>query len=275
MNEKKYEYELSIITVTYNAEKELEKTITSILSQKLENNCKIQYIIQDGLSKDGTLSVVEKHRFDFEKNGISLLVYSERDQGIYDAMNKGIQKATGKWICLLNAGDVFHDSTCLSNLLFFLSDCNADIVYADYCRINSYGKRYVIIPKLNQLSKTMIFCHQATIVHKRVYEKKKYNIQYDLVSDYDFFLNCYIDGKVFQHFKCFLIDYDLNGQSAINMVNAYKEIYLVRKNNCACGNNCIEKIVYILGLLKRRFLAIIPPWIRWPITFFVHNLLHK
>ena len=270
-----HEYELSIITVTFNAENELKKTIASICAQNFKKTSKIQYIIQDGLSKDQTLPVVENSRTFIESKGIFLSVFSEKDDGIYDAMNKGIQKAEGKWICLLNAGDIFHDFHCLSALLDFLKKNDADIVYADYCRVNPYGLRFVKIPKLCQLQNEMIFCHQATIVKKSVYSEIVYDVQYKFVADYDFFLKCYQKGKSFNYFKCYLIDYDLNGESANNMVNTYKEIYKVKKNNQINNINLIANLCYMIGIVKRRILGVMPQGIRWSITNLIHKLLDK
>ena len=90
----------SIITVTYNAEKVLEDTIQSVITQSYKN---VEYIIVDGGSKDGTLGIIEKYR-----QHIAHLV-SEPDKGLYDAMNKGIGLATGDYLCFLNAGDELHE----------------------------------------------------------------------------------------------------------------------------------------------------------------------
>ena len=90
----------SVITVTYNAEKVLEDTIQSVISQTYHH---VEYIIIDGASKDGTMAIVNRYR-----DRISRVV-SEPDKGLYDAMNKGIALATGDYLCFLNAGDSFHE----------------------------------------------------------------------------------------------------------------------------------------------------------------------
>lgn len=94
----------SIITVTYNAEKVLEDTIQSIVTQSYKN---VEYIIVDGGSTDGTLTIVNKY-----KEHIHTIV-SEPDKGLYDAMNKGIKLATGDYLCFLNAGDGLHEDDTL------------------------------------------------------------------------------------------------------------------------------------------------------------------
>ena len=94
----------SIITVTYNAEAVLEDTIQSVISQTYHH---VEYILVDGASKDGTLSIIDRYR-----DRITRIV-SEPDKGLYDAMNKGIRLATGDYLCFLNAGDSFHEDDTL------------------------------------------------------------------------------------------------------------------------------------------------------------------
>ena len=98
---------ISVITVCYNAENNLERTILSVLNQTYSN---IEYIIIDGGSTDGTIDLIKKYA--------DKITYwqSETDKGIYDAMNKGIQKATGEWINFMNAGDLFSSTTILQQM---------------------------------------------------------------------------------------------------------------------------------------------------------------
>jgi glycosyltransferase involved in cell wall biosynthesis len=118
---------VSIITITYNSAQTIEDTIQSVLSQDYSD---IEYIIVDGASKDGTLEIIERYR-----NSISTVI-SERDKGIYDAMNKGVQKATGDVIGILNSDDFYADTSVISDLVRTMqlagSDaCYADLVYVD------------------------------------------------------------------------------------------------------------------------------------------------
>lgn len=102
----------SIITVTYNAEAVLEDTIQSVISQTYHH---VEYIIVDGASKDGTLSIIDRY-----KDRITRIV-SEPDKGLYDAMNKGIRLATGDYLCFLNAGDSFHEDDTLQQMVHSIS----------------------------------------------------------------------------------------------------------------------------------------------------------
>ena len=100
---------ISIVTVCYNAVAVIEKTIQSVLSQTYRN---IEYIVIDGASTDGTIDVLKKYQ-----TKISCFI-SEPDEGIYDAMNKGLKIATGEWICFMNAGDFFYDTEVLNSMHF-------------------------------------------------------------------------------------------------------------------------------------------------------------
>ena len=106
---------VSIITITYNAERFLERTILSVMAQKAPN---VEYIVIDGASTDGTLDIIKR----YEKQITSWI--SEPDQGLYDAMNKGLHRATGQYVWFMNAGDELYDSQTLpaSNAFCALSN---------------------------------------------------------------------------------------------------------------------------------------------------------
>ena len=113
----------SIITVTYNAEKVLEDTIQSVIAQTYHH---IEYIIVDGASKDGTLSIINRYRSHIHT------VVSEPDKGLYDAMNKGIALASGDYLCFLNAGDCFHEDDTLQQMVHTINGNELpDILYGE------------------------------------------------------------------------------------------------------------------------------------------------
>jgi glycosyltransferase involved in cell wall biosynthesis len=113
---------VSIITITYNSAETIEDTIQSVLSQDYPN---VEYIIVDGASKDSTLEIVERYRSSISK------IISERDKGIYDAMNKGVTLATGDVIGILNSDDFYADSKVVSDIVRTMQSANSDACYAD------------------------------------------------------------------------------------------------------------------------------------------------
>lgn len=123
---------ISVITVSYNAVTSIEKTMLSVLNQIYD---RVEYIIIDGGSVDGTLEVIQKY--------VDRLGYwvSEPDKGIYDAMNKGILNASGDWIIFMNCGDIFVDDNVLYSLFFGKKYENVDVLYGDALEVDSNGRR--------------------------------------------------------------------------------------------------------------------------------------
>ena len=118
---------VSIVTISYNAAREIEATIRSVLCQTFSD---LEYIFVDGKSKDDTLSIISNYEAQLVSRGIACQVVSEPDRGIYDAMNKGIRLARGQWVLMLNAGDVLAHERVLENF-FGAQTYSADIVYGD------------------------------------------------------------------------------------------------------------------------------------------------
>lgn len=149
---------ISIITICYNCMDDLRMTVESVISQHYPDR---EYIIIDGGSTDGTLDVIHQYR-----EHISSYV-SEPDNGIYDALNKGIRMATGEWILCLNAGDVFTDENTLNNV-FAHSDLDAySVIYSD-CLVRSRDHR-IVRATMNR-SKGLVH-HQNAIYRKALHDE--------------------------------------------------------------------------------------------------------
>lgn len=170
---------LSVITVCYNAECEIESTIKSIIPFVNES---VEYIIIDGKSIDGTLGIIHRYRA-YISNCVS-----EPDKGIYDAMNKGINCAKGRWILFINDGDLLLR---IPSALFDKTNWNYDAIA---CSVLSENKR-VLSPNYNKC----IMIHN-TIPHQGLFYNKfitipQFDISYKIYSDYDYNLYMYKNGK--------------------------------------------------------------------------------
>ncbi len=176
---------ISIITVVYNGEKYLEETIQSVINQTYDN---VEYIIIDGGSTDGTLDIIKKYE---EK--IDYWV-SEKDSGIYDAMNKGVTLCSGDIIGIVNADDFIYRDT-LQNVAKFFSDTDAMFTFGQLDLADEDGKVFDTAKSIGidnikyKLFRHMPFLHPTMFVKKEVYEKLGlYNTRYKLSADYDFTL---------------------------------------------------------------------------------------
>jgi glycosyltransferase involved in cell wall biosynthesis len=205
---------ISVVTVVYNGEAEIEQTVLSVLRQKYRN---IEYVLIDGQSTDGTMMLLEKYR-----NQVSALI-SEKDKGIYDAMNKGVSYCSGDWIIFLNSGDRFLSDDALS---FFDKpiDSRADILYGD--ALVQYHTFQKILPKepIENIWKGMPFCHQATFVRAALLRKRPFDLRYRLSSDFNFFYQEYKSGSKFSSISSIICFFDYTkGASVENSLTSTRE----------------------------------------------------
>jgi len=185
---------ISIITVAYNAEKSIEDTIQSVLSQTYSN---IEYIIVDGNSTDTTLDICNKY-----KNKISTLI-SEKDEGIYDAMNKGVALATGDVIGVLNADDFYIDDRVIDKVVSKFSKENCDGLYANLVYVDGNDTSKVTRTwlsgdyKENSFMKGWMPPHPTFFVKTECYKKfGNYSLELKSAADYELMLRMIHKHKI-------------------------------------------------------------------------------
>lgn len=181
---------MTVVTVVRNGEHYLEKTIQSVIDQTYDA---VELIIIDGGSTDGTLDIIRRYDPQIEYWS------SEPDKGIYDAMNKGIDRATGEWIIFLNAGDMFADIDILSNIIKDIPS-DAEIVYGDHQEV--YGNGYSatrVASTISDLWKGMPFSHQAMFVKTSLLRQRRFNVSSRISADYEFIYMLYQQRRLFHH----------------------------------------------------------------------------
>lgn len=177
---------ISIITPTYNSAKTISRTIESIISQ---NYADLEYIVIDGVSSDGTQDIVLRY-----KDKINIKLISEKDDGIYDAMNKGIKMATGDIIGILNSDDFYANDNVLSDIAEAFKDPGIDAVYGDISyfgsdinKVTRYWKAGEY--KESKLNNGWAIPHPSLFLRKSVYDKcGLFNISLGIAADYEFIL---------------------------------------------------------------------------------------
>ena len=215
---------LSIITVVYNSFKTIRDSINSVLSQSYKN---FEYIIIDGGSNDGTLDVICEYR-----NNIDILI-SERDNGIYDALNKGIKVATGDVIGILHADDVYFNENTLSDInKTFSNKITLDGVYGNllYTKQNDLSKiqRYWRSKEFNK--NLLIFGwmppHPTLFLKKEVFVKFGiYNTKFKISADYDFILRIFTKKLEIKHLQSVVCKMRLGGKSNVKFTNILIKSY--------------------------------------------------
>jgi glycosyltransferase involved in cell wall biosynthesis len=163
---------ISIITVVFNNKRYIERAILSVLNQTYKN---IEYIVVDGGSTDGTLDIIEKHR-----NEINYFI-SEPDRGLYDAMNKGIKKASGDWVIMLNSDDHYVSNDAIRRVAEVLDNSGKNFYYFTMVHEMPNGEKRTYKHPINWLNKFKLW-YSAYIPHMTLFVMKK---QYDEIGLYD------------------------------------------------------------------------------------------
>ena len=225
---------ISLITVAYNSAKTIADTINSVRAQSYPD---IEYVIIDGASSDETLQLINSSNYP----GIVLI--SEPDKGIYDAMNKGVEIATGEVVGILNSDDVYQDSEVIKDVMtYFISDPDLDILYGDLVYVKSDDLSKVVRKWKSRSTYPNFFEHANVPPHPTLFLKKqvytqvgRFDLRYKLAADYEFML------RVFKKFNFksryvprLMVKMILGGatnKNLKNILNGNKEIILAWRHN--------------------------------------------
>ena len=207
---------ISVVTVVYNDVDHIESTIKSVISQTYPH---IEYIVIDGGSTDGTVDIIKKY-----KNSIAYFI-SEKDNGIYDAMNKAINAANGEWISFINSWDSFYSNDVIEKIFSNRFKNGVDVIYGDVCLITVDGNLIKTFGKLKPDMVPFNLCHQSTFTKTRLLKKYKYDTSYRIAADMDFFNKINKnENSIFEYIPIIIANYECgHGTSANNLWKKYSE----------------------------------------------------
>lgn len=196
---------LSVLVVSLNAGEDLLRTVQSALSQK---NASFEVLVKDGGSTDGSIEKLPKDE--------RLRVVSQKDTGIYNAMNQAVGYAQGDWVLYMNCGDTFYDEDVLNKIEAFCAGIPAQlycIVYGDcYTENRDLFVRYPdVFDDYVCLTKTL--CHQATVYPRRLLQQRGFQEQYKIAADYECYVHAYSQGCKMLHIPLVVVRYQGNGAS--------------------------------------------------------------
>ena len=176
----------SVITVCFNAGDKLKNTLENILSEDFDD---YEIIVKDGLSTDGSLELIPKDE--------KIKVFSEKDSGIYDAMNKAVERASGEYVIFMNCGDEFYDKDVLKKTSAFIKDNDGARIY--------YGDAYFVsaketITQPGEITESICYRHmpnhQSCFFDRTLWDGDALDTAYKIRADYDFFLRCFFEKNI-------------------------------------------------------------------------------
>ena len=245
---------ITIITVTYNAESVLQRTLDSVCTQTYKD---IEHLIIDGASKDETVQMAESYKAQVP---YKVVIRSEPDQGLYDAMNKGLHKATGDYLIFLNAGDALHANDTLETVSQLSSNSPA-VIYGDTSIVDSEG-RFLHLRRLRppkqltwkSFKQGMLVCHQAFYVRTDIAQQEDYDLLYRHSADVDWCIRVMKRAEQ-QHLplvntNAILADFMEGGNTTQNHRASLKERYQVMCHHYGT----IQTILLHLWFLARTLL---------------------
>jgi len=235
---------LSVITIVYNNVRDIERTMLSVLNQTYQN---IEYILIDGLSNDGTKDIIYKY-----KDRLAQFI-SEKDKGIYDAMNKGLALATGDYVLFMNSGDEIYALETVSAI--FATAPNADIYYGETEMYNdaweSLGQRRHHVPETFDWHS---FKHGMSISHQAFYVKRSlavpYDLQYKFSADIDWIIRVSKNASSIINTHSYVAKYLVGGISKQKHFASLKERFRIFTRHYGFIPNVVNHLWIAANLIR-------------------------
>lgn len=227
---------ISIITVSLNEAQSLKITIDSVVQQDYINK---EFIIIDGGSRDESLEIIKSNKSHIKK------FVSEPDNGIYYAMNKGVDLATGDYTIFMNSGDLFYESNTISKV--FSNTTNKDVIYGNTLWKFYGNNRLIKASNLANLRYELPFNHQSVFVKTSLIKKFKFNTAYKFIADFEFFNKLYKANNSFQYFDLPISECDGHGVS-----NNYQNKSIIDKERALIIGEFSNFLFITKTMLKRK-----------------------
>jgi glycosyltransferase involved in cell wall biosynthesis len=246
---------VSVITICYNRKGTIEQSIKSVLNQDYPN---IEYIVIDGNSSDGTQDIIESHQ-----DKIAQYI-SEPDNGMYDAINKGLNMATGDIVGLMHSDDVFYDTTVISKIVgVFKNNPDTDAIYGNGIYVTNDEEQKIVRNRIGgeydykRLKKGWLPLHPTVYIRKSIIEKYgKYDVSFKIASDTEFLLRYLFKHKIsITYLNTYIVKMRMGGLST-NYKRAFevlKEDYKIYKFHQISGIRAVfqKKILALMQYMKK------------------------
>lgn len=200
----------TVVTVVFNGEQSIAKTVESVLNQSYSP---YEYLIFDGCSSDSTVSIVKSYEQAFREKNVNFRVVSEKDSGIYNAMNKGIRQAAGDFISFLNCGD-WYETDALENINAFYAEGAFDLTYGGLHYIKPDG---TVTDKMSRLDTFPVssrhWNHPSMFLKREIYKKYGFDEKFRAYADFNLYLKLRRDGTVIRVIPRIITNFMADGVS--------------------------------------------------------------
>jgi len=253
---------VSIITISYNSEKTIRRTIDSILDQTYRN---LEYIIVDGKSNDGTVDIIKEYADTFAEKNIKYKWITEKDNGIADAFNKGLKLVTGDLIAMLNSDDWYEENT-IDNVVRYHCSENADFYYGNIYmhEEDGSGKRLLEGKEFSDqvVKYVMPINHPTMFVTKKVVlTNGEYSSKYKYAMDYDYVLRMHNKGFKGRHIGSLIVNMQDGGAHQANYYETLKEVNYISVSHG--GNRVIAYLLRNYTFLNQKIFRFpLAKWLR-------------
>ncbi|WNC71202.1 glycosyltransferase family 2 protein [Thalassotalea psychrophila] len=245
----KLQPKISIVTVVFNGDKQLQHTINSIVEQTYKN---IEFIIVDGKSTDNTPLIIEKNKANIDQ------VICDQDLGIYDAMNKGVSLATGDYINFMNCGDSYYNNSVIEDVFNYIHshDKNPhgfDVIYGDHnvqgSRVNDGINK---AKSIHYLSQGMVCCHQSTFFKSDILKQCPYSLNFASAGDYELYCHLkHLKAKFFKLPNLVVANYAAGGVSDVQRVSSLQNSKIAYQQYFPLS--VLDKIKWLYRLTRAYF----------------------
>lgn len=230
---------ISVITICYNEEKGIERTLKSVLHQTYKN---YEYVVKDGGSTDSTNKIVESYRPYFEKKGCKFIHIQNRDAGIYDAMNIAQNYCSGKWLNYMNAGDCFYNAEVLQEIFEYKNYDTVDILYGHtLCELEK-GYSYIIKNNHYKIREGIGISQQVCFYKKEILQQRNFLTKYKILGDFEYLFYAINAGLAIKPVNIIVAKYNRQGISSMNTYVSFLEKSEILGQEIKFGDKLKERL---------------------------------
>ena len=249
---------ITVVTICLNEEKNIRRTIESIVNQV---DCNFEYVVCDGESKDNTLNILSLYADRFKERNILYRISSQKDGGIYKAMNRGVSLAEGQFTIFINAGDCLYSNTVIKDLISFIdANPNADVIYGN-CAFVERGFEQIRCAQIDGIAKDMTVFHPAVLVRTALMKDRGFDTDLSLAADYELILYLKRQNYNFVKWDNTVSRFFAGGTCTTNFHTSFNQRFIIWQRYGIKYNEELERRKEKKLIMAYRIKNLVPNWL--------------